>query len=85
MEIDFTPKRLQIAKIRLQILIDNSESYSECTYFLYIEEKMTKLWCSKVGLYLNLKTLEEERPSSKEVELKKKSRIANNNELKFYM
>ena len=46
---------------------------------------MTKLWCSKVGLNLNLKTLEEEWPSAKEVELNKKSRIANNNEPKFYI
>ena len=45
---------------------------------------MIKLWCSKVGSNLNLKTVEEEWPSAKEVELNKKSRIANNNEPKFY-
>ena len=48
-EIDITPKRLQIAKFRLQILIDNSKSYSECTYLFKIKEKMTELWCAKVG------------------------------------
>ena len=52
-EINVTPKRLQIAEFRLQILIDNSNSYSKCTYFFKIEEKMTELWCSKVGSNLN--------------------------------
>ena len=32
-EINVTPKRLQIAKFRLQILMDNLKSYSKCTYF----------------------------------------------------
>ena len=49
--IDVTPKRLKIAKFRLQILVDNSKSYSKRTYFFKIEEKMTKLWCCKVGSY----------------------------------
>merc|ERR1712002_624589 len=55
-EIDVMPKRLKIAKFRLQILIDNSKSYLKRTYFIKIEEKMTKLWCSKVGSNLNSKT-----------------------------
>ena len=41
-EIDVTPKRLKIAKFRLQILIDNSKSYLKRTYFFKIKGKMTK-------------------------------------------
>ena len=48
-EIDVALKWLQIAKFRLQILIDNSKSYPKCTYFFKIVEKMTELWCFKVG------------------------------------
>ena len=39
--IDVTSKRLQIAKFRLQILVDYSKSYSKRTYFFKIEEEMT--------------------------------------------
>ena len=42
-EIDVTPKRLKIAKFRLQILVDNSKSFSKRTYFFKIEEKMAEL------------------------------------------
>ena len=54
-KINVTSKRLKIAKLRLQILIDNSKSYSKRTYFFKIKEKMTELWCSKVGSNLNSK------------------------------
>ena len=53
--IDVMPKRLKKAKFRLQILVDNSKSYSKPIYFLKIEENMTELWCSKVGSNLNSK------------------------------
>ena len=33
---------------------------------------MIKLWCSKVGSNLDLKTVEEEWPSAEEVELNKR-------------
>ena len=54
-KINVMSKRLKIAKFRLQILVDNSKSYSKRTYFFKIEEKMTELWCSKVGSNLNSK------------------------------
>ena len=54
-KINVTSKRLKIAKLRLQILVDNSKSYSKHTYFFKIKEKMTKLSCSKVGSSLSSK------------------------------
>ena len=36
---------------------------------------MIKLWCSKVGSNLNLKAVEEEWPSAKEVELNKSQEL----------
>ena len=42
-EINVTPKRLKIAKFRLQILVVNLKSYLKLTYVLNIEEKMTEL------------------------------------------
>ena len=54
-KINVTSKRLKIAKLQLQILINNSKSYSKRTYFFEFEEKITELWCSKVWSNLNSK------------------------------
>ena len=54
-KINVTSKRLKIAKFRLQILVDNSTSYSKRTYFSKIEEKMTELSRSKEGSNLSSK------------------------------
>ena len=53
-EINVTPKRQKSAKFRLQILEDSSKRFPKHAYLFKIEEKMTKLRCSKVGTVSNL-------------------------------
>ena len=53
-EINVTRQRQKIEKFWLQILVDNSKGFPKHTHLFKIEEKMTKLRCSKVGTVSNL-------------------------------
>ena len=48
-EINLTLKWRKIVKFQWQNLVDNSKTFSKCTYSFRIEKELTELRSSKVG------------------------------------
>ena len=68
-KINVTSKRLKIAKLRLQILVDNSKSYSKHTYFFKRENDQVIMLQSRVKFKFkdSNRWTNEERPSVEEL------------------